>query len=190
MLYVIGGRTLNGSYNGYNASDSYSKSALSHSSTFDTEGNEWKEIEPLKEARRNAFGVSKNDEKIFIAGIFDDWLISCEVYTIATNEWQFIASLTVPRAFGKMVLIDDTIYVLGGRVRKPFQDPCDFPDGKMVVECYEEDTDKWNDRTTVPIRKISLRGMSKFGDCEFFLSICSLRLFKGVEFDNLYPIRF
>ena len=96
----------------------------------------------------------------------------------------------MPRAFGKMVLIDDTIYVLGGRVRKPFQDPCDFPDGKMAVECYEEDTDKWNDRTTVPIRKISLRGMSKFGDYEFFLSICSLRLFKGVEFDNLYPIRF
>ena len=192
VLYVIGGRTINDS-SGYNDSDIYSKSALSHSSTFDTEGNEWKEIAPLKEARRNAFGISKNDETIFIAGghgIFDNWLISCEVYNIATNEWQFIASLTVPRVFGKMVLIDDTIFVLGGRVKKPFQVPSGFPDGKMAVECYDEDTDKWNVRTTIPIRKISLRGMSKFGDYEFFLSICSLRLFKGVEFNNLYPIRF
>ena len=191
-LYVIGGRSLYDSY-GSNASDIYSSNALSQSSTFETEGNEWKEIAPLKEARRDAFGVSKNDEKIFIAGghgIFDDWLNSCEVYTIKTNEWQFIASLTVQRAFGKMVLVDDTIYVLGGRVKKPFRDPCEFPDGKMAVECYDEETNKWNDRTKVSIRKISFRGMSKCGYHEFSLEICSLKLFKGVEFNNLYPIRF
>ena len=191
-LYVIGGRSLYDSY-GSNASDIYSSNALSQSSTFETEGNEWKEIAPLKEARRDAFGVSKNDEKIFIAGghgIFDDWLNSCEVYTIKTNEWQFIASLTVQRAFGKMVLVDDTIYVLGGRVKKPFREPCEFPDGKMAVECYDEETNKWNDRTKVPIRKISFRGMSKCGYHEFSLEICSLKLFKGVEFNNLYPIRF
>ena len=191
-LYVLGGRTLDNSY-GNNVSDIYAENAISHASTFDTERNEWKEIAPLKEARRDAFGVRKNDEKIFIAGghgIFDDWLNGCEVYTIETNEWQFIASLTAPRAFGKMVLIDDTIYVLGGRVKKPFQEPCNFPDGKMAVECYDEETDKWNDRTTVPIRKISHRGKSKFGYYEFSLEICSLKLFKGVEFNNLYPIRF
>ena len=189
VLYVIGGRTLND----YNGIDVYHRNALSDSSSFDTEGNEWKEIAPLKEARRDAFGVSKNDEKIFIAGghgIFDDWLNSCEVYNIATNEWQFIARLTVQRAFGKMVVIDKTIYVLGGRVKNPFQDPCDFPDGKKAVECYDEETDKWNDRTTIPIHKICLRRMSKFGDYEFSLKICSLRLFKGVEFNSLYPIRF
>lgn len=187
VLYVIGGRRL---VDGYNV---YFRNAFSHSSTFDTEGNEWKEIAPLKEARRDAFAVSKNDEKVFIAGglgVFDDWLTSCEVYNIATNEWQFIASLTVPRAFGKMVLIDETIYVLGGRVKKPFQNPCPFPDGKVVVECYDEETDKWNDKTTIPIHKITLRRMSQFGYYEVCLNICSLRLFKGVEFNNLYPIRF
>ena len=153
------------------------RSVLCHSTTFDIKGNEWKEIAPLKEAKGDACGVSKNNEKIFIAGGIgcDDWLNSCEVYNIATNEWQFIASFTVPRAFGKMVLIDETIYFLGVRFKLPFQIPCDFPDGKMAVECYDEETDVWNDRTTTPIDKISLRGRK----------ICSLRLFKGVEFNNL-----
>jgi len=187
LIYVIGGRRFDYRY-GYNAIDIYSKKALSHSSTFDTKGNEWKEKAPLKEARRNAFGVSKNEEKIFIAGghgIFDDWLNSCELYNIARDEWQFIASLTVPRVRGKMVLIDETIYVLGGRVKKPFQDPCDFPDGKVPVECYDEDRCIWNDRTAMLIDKLSLKRTSRSADCDFLLKICSLRLFKGLEFNSL-----
>ena len=165
---------------------------LAHSSAFDTEGNEWKEIAPLKEARRNACGVSKNDEKIFIAGgngVYNRALSSCEVYNIATNEWQLIASLTVPRALGKMALIDGTIYVLEGCVKKPFEDPCNSPEAKLVVECYDEETDIWNDRTAMLIDKISTRGRSLWIGSEFLLDVCSLRLFKGVKFNNLYPIR-
>ena len=53
---------------GYNGIEIYSKnSPHSRSSTFDTDGHEWKEIAPLNEARMDAFVVSKNDEKIFIA---------------------------------------------------------------------------------------------------------------------------
>ena len=188
LIYVVGGGMFSGYTYGYHTFDVCSKNALSHCSAFDVEGNAWKEIAPLKEARRDAFGVSKHDEKVFIAGghgIFFDWLNSCEVYNIATNEWQFIGSLTVSRVQGKMVLINETIYVLGGRVKRPFQDPCVFPDGKIAVEWYDEERDEWNDRTIIPIDK-----MSKLGYYEFCLKICSLRLFKGVEFDNLYPIRY
>ena len=38
------------------------RSVLCHSTTFDIEGNEWKEIAPLKEAKGDACGVSKNNE--------------------------------------------------------------------------------------------------------------------------------
>ena len=96
----------------------------------------------FERGEERCFGVSKNEENIFIAGglgIFDDWLNSCEVYNIATNEWQFKANLTLPRAFEKMVLFDETIYVLGSRVKTHFKDPCVFQDGKVAVECYEHE---------------------------------------------------
>ena len=84
------------------------------------------------------------------------WLNNCEVYNIATNEWQFIASLTMPRVNWKMLLIDGTIYVLGGKVQKSFKDPCDVPDGMVTVEYCDEERDIWNDRIAMPIEKLSL----------------------------------
>lgn len=75
---------------GNNVSDVYGKNVIFFFLIFDMEWNGWKEIVFLKEVRRDVFGVSKNDEKIFIVGgygIFDDWLNSCEVYIIEINEW-------------------------------------------------------------------------------------------------------
>ncbi|XP_078369061.1 kelch-like protein 11 [Oculina patagonica] len=180
-IYVIGGKAI-GVYEG-----------IAECARFDTEENTWQETAPLKEARTYAFGVSKtNQDKIFIAGgfgIFDDWLQSCEVYNIATDEWQFIASLTLCRVCGSMVLIDETIYVLGGRTKKPFKDTRDFPDGKMPVEWYDPGKDKWNDITAMPFWNFILKG--RIVDTEYivWLKCCSLRLFKDVNFDNLSPIQ-
>ena len=161
--------------------------ALSHSSTFDTEGNEWKEIAPMNKARADACGVCKNGKMIFIAGgntRRPNWLRSCEVYNIATNEWQFIANLMVLRFCEKMVLIDGTLYVLGDRIQNPFR-----PIGMVFVECYDEERNIWNDRTAMSISTISLGRMSKSRRLFSVLKICSLRLFKGVELNNLYPLQ-
>ena len=183
-IYAIGGMT-------FSRGGRYEMDLFAHSSAFDTEGNEWKEIAPLKEARMDACGVSKNDEKIFIAGghgVFDRTRSSCEVYIIATNEWQLIASLTVPRAVAKMTLIDGTIYVLEGFLKKPFKDPRDSPDAKLTVEYYDEERDIWNDRKAMFINKISTSRKSLWTGCEFHLDICSLRVFNGVKFYTLYPV--
>ena len=124
---------------------------------FDTEENKWQEIAPLNEARWGAFGVSKNEEKIFIAGgrgiLKFHSLKSCEVYNIATDEWQSIASLTVPRKFGKMELRDGTIYVLGGMTQSGR-----FPRGRVPVEWYDHDRDMWFDKSKMPVSNIPFMG--------------------------------
>ena len=192
QIYAIGGYAI---LNNSCSQRCRRKFALSDSSSYDITEGSWKELAPLKKVRRGAFGVSKNEERIFIAGGLGDlgaWLKSCEVYSIATNEWQFIASLTMPRVCGKMVLIDETIYVLGGRVKKPSMEPCFFPDGKVAVECYDHERDKWNDTTTMLIDKISFKHLryprpTEYG---FWLKICSVTLFNpfSSQSTGLLPI--
>ena len=195
-IYAIGGTTPNSSI-----TCRRDLLALAHSSAFDTDENEWKEIAPLNEERIEACGVSKNEEKIFVAGGIgggvDHWLNSCEVYNIATNEWQLIASLTVPRAGGQMVLIDETIYVIGGKLRGRFQHPRYFLNGKVPVECYDEERDKWNDRTRVFNSKISLKpfrlpaGFHRgYKTIPHEVKICSFRLFNSYssKMSGLLPI--
>ena len=149
--------------------------------TFDTDGKSWKQRACLNEARRDACGVSKNDEKIFVAGgvdTFGNFMDSCEVYNLATNEWQLIASLTMPRYRGKMVVIDETIYVLGGQFKERYKqckDACVFLDGMVPVECYDEERDRWNDRTRMPIDKIFFNENPKSTDL-LSLNVCSVRL--------------
>ena len=166
-IYVIGGSV-----------GRDSQESLSECARFDTEQTEWQTIAPLNEARRNAFGACKN-EKIFIAGgsaspyVWETkFLRTCEVYNMLTNEWQFIASLSPRRGLGSMMLVDETLYVLGGRTsERKFRDK---------VECYNHESDEWNDKATVPVN-----GISKFPikDRESLLSSfkgCSLRVFKGI----------
>ena len=154
-------------------------SALRKCARFNTELNEWHKTAPLNEARKHAFGVCKN-EKIFIAGgsisnIFEvTFLSTCEVYSILTDEWQFIASLRRCRTLGSMLLVDETLYVLGGRTRIGYQSPGKFSD---KVECYDHEGNKWNYKTTVPFNKITITGRDKPWN---ILKGCSLRVFKGV----------
>ena len=76
--------------------------ALSECARLDTKENKWQKIEPLNEARRMAFGVCKR-QKIFLAGgVNSGKLRPCEVYNVLTDEWQFIASLTLGRSWRSM----------------------------------------------------------------------------------------
>ena len=151
---------------------------LKECARFDTEQSEWLKIAPLNEARGNAFGVCKN-EKIFIAGgsNLNGWqlifLNTCEVYSTLTDEWQFIANLRLRRHLGTMVLVDETLYVFGGRTRARYHCPGKFSD---KVECYNPEGNEWNDKATVPVNKITRKGEK----LRYFFKGCSLRVFKGV----------
>ena len=167
-IYVIGGSLWD------------NNGSISECARFDTEENEWLRIAPLNEARRQACGVCKN-EKIFIAGGATTTgagtvrLKTCEVYNILTDEWQFIASLTLRRCSGSMMLVDETLYVLGGRTQIDYMSAGEFND---KVECYNHERDEWNDNATVPVKKINM--IKKRGHPWNFLNGCTFRVFKGV----------
>ena len=168
FVYVIGG-----------FGRKFYHSALKECARFNTEQSEWQKIAPLNEGRANAFGVGKNG-KIFIAGgsTVSRWRIkilnTCEVYNILTDEWQFIANLTLRRTLGSMVLIDETLYVLGGSTTTRYPCPGKSSD---KVECYNHEGDEWNDKATVPVSKITIR---KREELRYSFKGCFLQVFKGV----------
>lgn len=128
---------------------------LRESSRFDTNEDKWEDIAKLQKARYQAFGVGKN-QKIFVAGGLGEYweghLKTCEVYHIETDEWHLMATLTIPRPCGGMVLVDQTLYVLSRYT-------------PSKTECYRHGKDEWIVQT-LPFQL----GSS---------SACSFRLFKG-----------
>jgi len=101
-------------------------------------------------------------------------LETCEVYDILTDEWQFMASLTLRRTLDSMVLADETLYVVGGCTGTT-----DFNPGKpsAEIERYNQECDEWNVKVSVPVDKIITKGWKAL---PYILKGCSLRVFKGV----------
>ena len=101
-LYIIGGTLLN--------------DAIATTTRFDFNNSKWEEVADLNHPRISAFGATMKG-KVYIAGGrhgLRDSLSSCEVYTPATNEWQLMPSLKVPRRNANMVWCERKLYVLGG----------------------------------------------------------------------------
>ena len=120
----------------------------------------------MQEMRRNAFGVA-SEGKIFVAGGRDSqaFLKTCEMFNVATNEWRFIGSLNLARAYGSMVCLKGTLYVLGGLNG--------FWHSQFCVECYDPAENKWIEKTGIPLKMIC-KGID-----EAFTG-CVLKLSKGV----------
>ncbi|XP_078375820.1 kelch-like protein 21 [Oculina patagonica] len=183
-IYVIGGTILG---------RSALYPPLSECSRFDTEAEEWQNIAPLNEARIGAFGVCKN-EKIFIAGgHWEDrfsqviFMNSCEVYNILTDEWQLIANLKLNRNLGSMVLVDDVLFVLGGRTTDRYHSGPKWSD---TVECYDHEKDEWNNKANVPASKMTIEKREEWdkkANIPVSIEGCSLQVFTGV-LNNLVSI--
>jgi len=102
---------------------------------------------------------------------------TCEVYNILTDEWQFVSNLTLRRTWGSMLLVDETLYVLGGRTKMRYESPGKFSN---KVECYNHESDAWYVKATVSINKIAIKKREQLDFICYFLKGCSLRVFKGV----------
>jgi len=150
-LYVCGGRL---------EDDVSSKVEI-----FDTVENKWEEVASMQQARDCAFGVATK-VKIFVAGgRREDWasrLLTCEMFSISTNEWQLISSLKAPREGGTMMCLKGTRFVLGGSNVHGLSD--------LTVECYDPSEDKWIEKTTIPVQVILENDDDSFAGCVLKLS--------------------
>ena len=118
---------------------------LCAASRYDTILDMWEKIAHIQKARHSAFGAAAV-EKVFFAGGYasvgsECMSQTCETYNVLTNEWQFIANLTMPRAMTSMVCVEGKLYVLGGRVSSL---------GRTAVECYDREKNQWKEHTVLP----------------------------------------
>ena len=97
------------------------------------------------------------------------------MYNISSNQWQFIASLTVPRFYGGMLCVNDTLYVVGG-----FN--CDYKLA-LGIESYDVEKNEWVVKAVIPQSQHQI--MAK--DCGMFFKGCTVTLFKKV-IDKLQPL--
>ena len=147
-LYVLGGK------------QQRSRECVAKAERFDTVQNEWEEIADMQEKRECAFGVATQG-KIFVAGgrgRGGGVLKTCEVYSISTNEWQFIGSLNVPCFWGSMVCVNGTLYVLGGSRNE------------YTIESYDPTTNEWTQKTTIPVDEIPKKENRSFKGCALKVS--------------------
>ncbi|XP_031558061.1 kelch-like protein 20 [Actinia tenebrosa] len=102
------------------------------------DGNEWKQISPLREHRKYASAEVLANKKILVVGGYQDTnptaLDSCEVYSTETKEWQMVCSLVMPRAASAMACIDNQLYIVGGRTDRRSTD---------TIEYYDENNNQW-----------------------------------------------
>ena len=135
FLYIIGGRR------------------TSRTSRYDSRDKKLEELACVNEGRFNSFGAAMNG-KIYIAGghsinSYFKLLSSCEVYNSATNEWQVMPSLKVPRHSASMVCFQGRLYVLGGT---SVTDGCSYTRA-LTVEMFDSERNEWTQISQIPVER-------------------------------------
>jgi N-acetylneuraminic acid mutarotase len=134
-IYVMGG---NGDY--HNTNEMYDP-------TTDT----WATKEPMLTPRKS-FGIAAYQNKIYVMGgltdsddgYYDGITVVNEVYDLATGMWENKTSLPTRRYGMKANVVDDKIYVIGGK------NASGWIDG--VNEVYNPATDTWTTKASIPTR--------------------------------------
>lgn len=143
---------------------------------FDTSEIKWENTARILEGRYSAFGAAYHG-KIYVAGgkrHGDDYLKSCEVYNVTTNEWQFIASLNFPRVEASMVYCHGIMYVLGGISNEGIS-------RALTVERYDSEKNKWIVVTAIPSKVATKSDWDKFQACPLRHYKRVLACFQAIE---------
>ncbi|MFA5364556.1 MAG: kelch repeat-containing protein [Candidatus Bathyarchaeia archaeon] len=131
-IYAIGGSTGNYCYVGVNE-------------MYDPETDTWTTMEPMPTPRAD-FAIAVYQNKIYCIGgqtsVNQQGKITgqTEVYDPATNTWETKASMPTPRCFLEANVVDDKIYVIGGKINSNSV--------STKNEAYDPATDSWY--TVVP----------------------------------------
>ena len=136
---------------------------------YDLNRSQWDKVADIQEPKTLLSGIACNG-KIFITGKVElgmNETSQCEVYSEATNEWQFIASFNIrPGESPRLLSVDDQLYALGSCM---WNEDDSTPDTR--VECYDAGKNEWIRKTEIPIRIRS--------DIRRAVNASSARIFKG-----------
>ena len=173
FIYFIGGKE-----------DEY----LTNVDRYDLNKNMLDKMASMQQAREWAYGAVAHG-KIFVTDDFSYYRMSdlrdsndfsfkrtVEMYNEATNEWQFISSVTGiqctrPRK-GDLICVDGQLYALDSYLN--------YVDYQLEVqiECYDPETNEWYQTTQAEIamnRRMRGKGRYWYRACAFF---CSMRVFQ------------
>ena len=148
FLYIIGGRD------------------TSRTSRYDSRDTKLEELACVNKRRCDAFGAAMNG-KIYIGGGTMTGLSlfghnvhsSCEVYNPATNEWQLMPSLKVPRCSASMVHVQGRLYVLGGTsVTESYSHT-----RALTVEMFDSERNEWKEISQIPVERFESQEEMKKG---------------------------
>ena len=154
---------------------------LADADRYDLSSNTWEKIADLQEPRQNASGAAAH-EKIFVAGGINKNDISktCEVYSEATNEWQFIARFDktqLDKMYSPALLcVNNTLYLLM-RYLKVTRYQFEGEIGCL----YELHGDEWKLKTEIPSETM-LSTVGTLKKTCFITSSSSMKSFKGQNF--------
>lgn len=152
FIYFVGGRRSN--------------MQLKDADRYDLDKTKWDKIPDMQKARQWAYGAVAHG-RLFITDNGKSYHEerTCEVYLETTNEWQFIASLRIPRTRqGCMMCVDGKLYVLNDCVWS-------VSGTRGKIECYDPDKDEWREQTEIPLKRVTYAW--------YLLNSCSMRVFKG-----------
>ncbi len=134
-------------------------------------GSEWRENNPMSDARTGASIISYNSKFYIIGGRnHTEFLSDVQIYDPATDSWDTtsVPEMFTPRANASAVLFQDKIYVIGGRNKRG---AC------KEVEALDLKTNQW-------LVKRTLRGPRSGLTAQVYKD--SLLIFGGIDSDGYY----
>jgi Kelch motif len=131
---------------------------------------------PLPPRTEIAYGDNEHGGFVYVIGgraLGGAPLNTNDRYDPATDSWESLAHMAVPRAGGASAVLDNSIYVIGGRLNTG--GPCA---GVPVntVERYDIDTNTWSMVAPYPVAQSDMAAMSHggkiyvFGGCDSTLA--------------------
>ncbi|XP_070561203.1 kelch-like protein 31 [Ptychodera flava] len=113
---------------------------LSSVECYKPEVNEWKYVPSFPDATYALAGCTLKN-KLYISGGFSNRMFSNSLYSFseASNCWEPLQSMQVPRGFHMMVALRSRVYVMGGNHVNAYGDRVDV----MSCESYNPETNEW-----------------------------------------------
>ena len=114
--------------------------------TFDLAKNKWTMSDVRLLTKRCGHSTVVYRNKIFVVGGYDfsGLFASVEVYSGETNQFSYVTSMKIPRAFHKCCVVNSSVYVIGGSIGDLSYKPT------KTVEIYEIEKDVWTEGPSLP----------------------------------------